>query len=1186
MENNYKRFLSLLLALVMVLGMMPMGHAHAEAVVDGNTIKMNVGDTYTLTAELGASVETSDAEVASVASDTVGTIGTGTDVVEEITTGKYVIYHDCNRSNPEIYLTDTIHSSENYLALSYTDKTVWTVTVGDTIYIQNAEGQYITAGNATAGLTDTATAITLTHMDSDGGNNQAGILVAANGYNLNCQGTEADGSGNPLTDYYVQGMTGTGGWSRWIFAPYSEELRVTITAAAAGDTTVTVGDTTYSVHVHGWTDADCDTPKTCSGCGTTEGDALGHTPAEDDGDCTTAVYCANGCGAVMVEANDEHTWTDATLYDPKTCSVCGTTEGEALTALNAKVLSDNRIIALSDCEYVLTSTGDNTWSLSHEGTYYVKPCASGSTIPQTEGEFTQLTLTQSGEALYIASTLATNVAGGGSIHIWTAGADVPYWDRCGSAHGYSSSNGTHELYFFVANEDGTGNEIPGYTKVAFADIQSGESYLIAALQGENTWYIMNPSSSTEKFDHIALLVTDAVDHEHTYTTETVDATCIAAGSITETCTCGHKHVTVIPATGEHTEGEAVEENRVEATLNAAGSYDSVVYCSVCNTELSRETVVIPALTGAVAEVDGVKYATLAEAIAVGGEVKVLADCALTEAVTIDKNVIITAEEAVTITANVLDALTVTGGTLTLGENITVNSDTAVLYANGGNIEIVGATVKSTSNEYALATVDANGTMTVNSGLVYSEYENVVAVNGGTLDLNGGTVTTNTTKDSWPAVYAMNGGVINLSGSTVNGDVSVSNNGVVNISDGTVNGELYRYWASETGSITVSGGVITTEIPAEFCAEGMCCVATDGGYTVADHVAGETVVENEVKATCTADGSYDNVVYCSNCNAELSRETVTVEATGHTEVVDAAVAATCTETGLTEGKHCSICGDVLVAQEVIPALGHTEGEAVEEGGYMVTYCSVCKTELSREEITACDECTYAFDENGNLVCSVCGNGYDGLYTDDRIYKDGVRVNNYQLVELDGSIYFVYDFHKIARNCRLYLSDKYADDVNLEAGWYCFNEDGTLNQGDYIRDDYLYVGGRMQTAYQIVKLDGAFYFVYDGNKIAKGCRLYLSGQYAEAAGVTEGYYWFNEDGTLNLGTHVKGDYVYVDGLMAKAYQLVKVDGDIYFVYDSHKIAKDCTLYLTAKFADKYDLPVGWYEFDADGKLITNE
>ena len=48
---------------------------------------------------------------------------------------------------------------------------------------------------------------------------------------------------------------------------------------------------------------------------------------------------------------------------------------------------------------------------------------------------------------------------------------------------------------------------------------------------------------------------------------------------------------------------------------------------------------------------------------------------------------------------------------------------------------------------------------------------------------------------------------------------------------------------------------------------------------------------------------------------------------HSEVVDDAVSPTCEGTGLTEGKHCSICNKVLVALEEVAALGHSYNKGV-------------------------------------------------------------------------------------------------------------------------------------------------------------------------------------------------------------------------------------------------------------------
>jgi hypothetical protein len=96
----------------------------------------------------------------------------------------------------------------------------------------------------------------------------------------------------------------------------------------------------------------------------------------------------------------------------------------------------------------------------------------------------------------------------------------------------------------------------------------------------------------------------------------------------------------------------------------------------------------------------------------------------------------------------------------------------------------------------------------------------------------------------------------------------------------------------------------------------------------------------------------------------------VDKLGHTEVIDEAVAPTCTETGKTEGKHCSVCNEVLVAQEEVPALGHSYEAVVTaptciKAGY-TTYTCDCGDSYVADEVAATGAHNYV-----NGVCDGCG-----------------------------------------------------------------------------------------------------------------------------------------------------------------------------------------------------------------------
>ncbi len=137
---------------------------------------------------------------------------------------------------------------------------------------------------------------------------------------------------------------------------------------------------------------------------------------------------------------------------------------------------------------------------------------------------------------------------------------------------------------------------------------------------------------------------------------------------------------------------------------------------------------------------------------------------------------------------------------------------------------------------------------------------------------------------------------------------------------------------------IDGQTVTVDIEFDHIASGEWIVLEDPACTEDGKrvqyctLCGEVAVEETIPATGHTDGEWINTLlptctvegtdtlYCAVCGDAI--DTKAIDALGHTEEIIPGVEPTYSQTGLTEGKKCTVCGEITVEQEIIPSLGVT------------------------------------------------------------------------------------------------------------------------------------------------------------------------------------------------------------------------------------------------------------------------
>ncbi len=181
--------------------------------------------------------------------------------------------------------------------------------------------------------------------------------------------------------------------------------------------------------------------------------------------------------------------------------------------------------------------------------------------------------------------------------------------------------------------------------------------------------------------------------------------------------------------------------------------------------------------------------------------------------------------------------------------------------------------------------------------------------------------------------------------------------------------LYVYKDGQKVSNTASIHKDTAEFYAQWTRNTTYTVTwnVDGVKTTETYAKGEMPTfkgsTNKASSGCT---SYTFTGWDKTITAVTGDVTYTAqysESTNHNFITIPGKAATCTESGLTDGVKCSACGTVKTAQQVIPAAGHGKAVTYVNNGdtHSATYDCCGAVYVSNE--------AHSFDDSGKCVCGL-------------------------------------------------------------------------------------------------------------------------------------------------------------------------------------------------------------------------